>query len=189
MTEAQTPLPVTVCRADTTRWRDYRGVRLAMLLDEPTAFGSTFAREVELGDEDWRERLQGTPTWLAYEEALPLGSVTLWHAPGQPADERYLVGMWVAAHARGRGVAEALVRALLDSAAGVGARRVVLEVGEANARAERLYERMGFTRTGATCVLDHQPGITEVELEYLVPPTDHSPASHSLVTVNSEERT
>ena len=117
MTETRTPLPVTVCRADTTRWRDYRGVRLAMLLDEPTAFGSTFAREVELGDEDWRERLQGTPTWLAYEDALPLGSVTLWHAPDQPGDERYLVGMWVAAHARGRGVAEALVRALLDEAA------------------------------------------------------------------------
>lgn len=139
-----------------------------MLLDEPTAFGSTFVREVELSDADWRQRLTRAATWLAYDGTLPLGSVTLVDAD-KPADERYLVGMWVAAHARGRGVAQALVRALLDEAAREGARRVVLHVGAGNARAARFYEGMGFTPTGNTCVLDHQPGIVEVELEYPVP--------------------
>lgn len=189
MTEARSPLPITVCRADATRWRDYRGVRLAMLLDEPMAFGSTFAREVELSDEQWRDRVAGGASWLAYDGTQPLGSVTLWQAPDQPDPERYLVGMWVAAHARGRGVAEALVRALLDEADGLGARRVVLHVGETNLRAARFYERMGFLPTGATCVLEHQPEVTEVELECLVPPDGVSLASHSHVTVNSEERT
>jgi ribosomal protein S18 acetylase RimI-like enzyme len=161
-----------------------------MLLDEPMAFGSTFAHEVELSDELWRERLgAGATTWLAYDGALPLGSVTLWQAPDQRDSERHVVGMWVAAHARGRGVSEALVRALLDGAAGLGVRRVVLHVGETNFRAARFYERMGFRPTGATCVLEHQPEVTEVELECLVLPDGVSPASHSQVTVNSEERT
>ncbi|HEV7145818.1 MAG TPA: GNAT family N-acetyltransferase [Pedococcus sp.] len=170
MTDTAPHPPVTVCRADAERWRDYRGVRLAMLLDEPTAFGSTFMREVELSDENWRERLARVATWLAYDGALPLGSVTMQQSTDQAAQERYLVGMWVAAHARGRGVAQALVRALLDEAAGEGARRVVLHVGEGNARAARFYEGMGFTPTGDTCVLEHQPGIIEVELECLVSP-------------------
>ena len=160
-----------------------------MLLDEPMAFGSTFAHEVGFSDELWSERLAGGRVWLAYEGDLPLGSVTLWQAPDQPSVERYLVGMWVAAHARGRGVAEALVRALLDEAAGLGVRRVVLHVGETNVRATRFYERMGFTPTGATCVLEHEPEVTEVELERLGLCDGSSPASHSLVTVNSEERT
>lgn len=168
MTEARSRLAPTVCRADSTRWRDYRGVRLAMLLDEPTAFGSTFAREVGFSDQQWLERIATSTVLLAYEGSLPVGSVTLWQAPDQPSDERYLVGMWVAAHARGTGAGDALVQALLDEAAALRVRRVLLHVGETNARAAALYRRMGFTPTGGQLVLEHQPDVTELELERLL---------------------
>lgn len=48
----------------------------------------------------------------------------------------------------GRGLGSALVTALLDEAAGRGARRVHLEVRASNARAQHLYERFGFERSG-----------------------------------------
>lgn len=50
----------------------------------------------------------------------------------------------VAAEARGRGVAEALMTAALRHAVAEGARRVVLSTSEAMRAARRLYERLGF---------------------------------------------
>lgn len=48
--------------------------------------------------------------------------------------------------ARGRGVGEALTRAVLDRARELGLRRVVLSSLDSMKAAHRLYERIGFTR-------------------------------------------
>ncbi|WP_328614234.1 GNAT family N-acetyltransferase [Amycolatopsis sp. NBC_00355] len=52
----------------------------------------------------------------------------------------------VAPSARGRGVGEALTRAVLDRARALGLRRVVLSSLDGMRAAHRLYERLGFTR-------------------------------------------
>lgn len=52
----------------------------------------------------------------------------------------------VAAEARGRGVAEALVREMLDRARRAGKARMVLSSSKHMRAAHRLYERLGFTR-------------------------------------------
>ncbi len=80
-----------------------------------------------------------------------LGSVTV-VLPGTPLAEVSEPGeaefrmLSVAAAARGRGVGEALVRAVLDRARALGADRVVLSSAEQMRAAHRLYERLGFTR-------------------------------------------
>ncbi|MPY77028.1 MAG: GNAT family N-acetyltransferase [Actinophytocola sp.] len=48
--------------------------------------------------------------------------------------------------ARGRGVGELLTRAVIDRARELGCGRVVLCVVDKNAKAIRLYDRLGFTR-------------------------------------------
>jgi ribosomal protein S18 acetylase RimI-like enzyme len=149
-------------------WKVQRGVRLAMLLDTPLAYGSTFAREVAFPDELWVERMAHSAGWLAFEGEQPVGAVTLFHAPDQPTDEALLVAMWVASHARGRGAADRLVATLLDHARGTGLRRVLLDVADGNTRAIGFYERTGFTRTGRTGVLPHQPHVSEFEMDYLL---------------------
>lgn len=159
---------LSVGRLAPSQWQVYRGVRLAMLLDAPLAFGSTFASDVRLSDDQWQSRAAGAPTWLAHEGELPVGAVTLFRYPEQAADEACLVAMWVAAHARGRGVADALVGALLDHARSAGLRRVTLDVAHANRRAVAFYERMGFTPTGREGTLAHDPAVTELELEHLL---------------------
>ena len=78
------------------------------------------------------------------------------------------MAMWVASHARGRGVADALVRALVEHARAAGLRRVTLDVADDNERAIGFYERLGFTRTGRTGELPHQPGVTEFEMELVL---------------------
>jgi RimJ/RimL family protein N-acetyltransferase len=157
-----------VCRADASQWQVHRSVRLAMLLDTPLAYGSTFAREVALTGAQWRARMRDSTSWLAREGDQPVGSVTLYRFPEQAADEGCLVAMWVAAHARGRGVADALVEALLDHAREMGLRRVTLDVADDNPRARGFYRRMGFVPTGRTGALPHHPELTEHELERVI---------------------
>ena len=161
------PPSLRVCRVEPSLWKVQRGVRLAMLLDTPRAYGSTFVREVAFPDELWVERMKDSAGWLAFEVDQPVGAVTLYHAPDQPEGEAHLVAMWVASHARGRGVADRLVETLLDHARRTGLRRVTLDVADDNSRAIGFYERAGFTRTGRTGELPHQPQVREFEMEYL----------------------
>ncbi len=128
-------------------WQLYRAVRLAMLLDEPTAYGSNFAREVAYDEERWRS-LFGQAIFLAESgDGLPLGAATLLRL--DPADVPEIVAMWVAGHARGRGIADALVDAAVTEAAAGGAAEVRLHVLLDNPRALAFYERSGFAFDGA----------------------------------------
>ena len=72
------PLPpvAPVVPVEPSLWQVVRGVRLAMLLDTPLAYGSTFAREVAFPDELWVDRMADSSGWLAFEGELPVGSVT-----------------------------------------------------------------------------------------------------------------
>jgi ribosomal protein S18 acetylase RimI-like enzyme len=62
--------------------------------------------------------------------------------------EVQLVSLWVDPLARGRGVAQSLIRAVAGWARALGAERVVLFVQEANAPGRALYLRAGFRPTG-----------------------------------------
>lgn len=60
----------------------------------------------------------------------------------------YLISLWVASQARGRGVGEALIDAVVDWARSEGYAQLVLEAGIENRPAVALYKRKGFKPTG-----------------------------------------
>ncbi len=62
--------------------------------------------------------------------------------------EVQLISMWVDPRARGRGAAQALIRAVASWGREVGARRVVLFVQEVNTPGQALYLKAGFHPTG-----------------------------------------
>jgi len=74
-----------------------------------------------------------------------------------------LTSLWVDPRFRGRGVGTALIGAVEDWAKSQDLTQVVLWVTEANRSAERLYERLGFKRTGR--VSEVRPGEPAVEHE------------------------
>lgn len=63
-------------------------------------------------------------------------------------DEMHLLNITVAPAVQGRGHARFLIDALLDSCSAHAARELWLEVRESNARARRIYERLGFAQVG-----------------------------------------
>jgi GNAT superfamily N-acetyltransferase len=137
-------------------------VRLAALKDAPYAFGSKYEREVHAHEGNWRKRLAGRSQFVAELDGTVAGT-----AGGIASDDpnAALISMWVAPAARGKGVGEALVHAVLDWARGEGYPAIRLWVTDGNDAAERLYLRCGFTRTGASQpVFPGEPRI-EIEME------------------------
>ena len=117
-----------------------------MLLDHPSAYGSTFTREAAFTEDTWRGRIGPGVFQALRSDGLPLGSATLlWEHPGQ---DPVIVAMWVAGHARGSGVADDLMSACLELAAERGESRVRLDVMGDNPRAVAFYLRAGFVFEG-----------------------------------------
>lgn len=128
--------------------------------DAPHAFGSKYEREVHAGEDKWRSRLAGGSQFVAEVDGEVAGT-----AGGIASEDAsaMLISMWVAPAARGTGVGELLVQAVLDWARDEGYPAVRLWVTEGNVAAERLYLRCGFVRTGATQPVF--PGEPRMELE------------------------
>ena len=146
-------------------WQALRDIRLEALQDAPTAFGSTYERETERGEAHWRDRIARGGTFLAFvlEVAAtePAGLIGGYQEDLATVE---LVSMYVRPRARGRGVGEALVAAVIDWAGNRNAERVHLWMTETNAPARALYERCGFTLTGERQPLPSDPSLGEVAM-------------------------
>ncbi len=143
-----------------------RVLRLQALHDAPSAFGSTYEREVAFPDDVWANRLRpdGHPHFVcARDDGEAVGMVAVAFDESDP-QIAWLVGMWVDASVRGTGAADALVREALECAGSHGRRVVRLHVTDGNVRAEGLYCRLGFVRTGSSFVRDRD-GVAEIEME------------------------
>ncbi|MBW0101607.1 GNAT family N-acetyltransferase [Pseudonocardia sp. KRD291] len=128
-------------------WALWRDLRLASLADAPEAFHSRLADWVGASEAQWRERLD-TPGryFVADLDGRPAGMVC-----GMPPDAVGvcdLLSLWVAPFARGHGVGDALVGAVVDWAGEQGAERVALHVVVGNHVASGLYLRNGFVDQG-----------------------------------------
>lgn len=141
---------IRAVRAD--EWRRWREVRLRMLRDDADFFSTRYDDMVREPESTWRawvaEAAAGLEKTLfvAEEDGRWLGVVGGF-ARVDP-QEVQLISMWVDPNARGRGIAQRLIRAVAGWALGRGSGRVVLFVQEANAPAQALYERAGFSATG-----------------------------------------
>jgi GNAT superfamily N-acetyltransferase len=153
-------------------WQALRDIRLQALRDAPDAFGSTYARESAFGESVWHQRATRDGSFLAFiPEASSSGAAGLAGGFREAAGVVELVSMFVRPQARGRGVGEALIGAVVGWARARNATSVHLWVTETNKPARRLYERCGFTAAGERQPLPSNPSLGEIGmtrlLEYL----------------------
>jgi ribosomal protein S18 acetylase RimI-like enzyme len=143
-------------------WEQMRDVRLAALAEAPSAFGSSYAREVAFTEEQWRGRINDrSVTFFARvysADAAPAGLAGV-YVDGGNAN---LVSMWVSPSARGLGVGKALIEAAAAWAKARDFGRLFLWVTESNTPARRLYDQCGFTPTGERQPLPSDPALTEI---------------------------
>ena len=119
--------------------------------------------------ERWRDRLVHLAWFVAEEDGERVGL-----AAGKPSYDglshrRNLISMWVHPTRRGSGIAARLVRAVVEWAAGNGAREVALWVADGNERAAGVYRRAGFVPTGRRQPLPSNPAVGEEEWVLALP--------------------
>ncbi len=107
---------------------------------ETAAFASPWSRQFFL------EELQAAHAGsiLCQREGRPIGYVVYWELPG----ELDIHNVAVHPQCRRQGVARAMLRNLIESAAKRGLRRMTLEVRRSNDPAQTLYRSMGFEVCG-----------------------------------------
>jgi ribosomal protein S18 acetylase RimI-like enzyme len=151
-------------------WKDLKEIRLAALLDSPTAFAVSHATAAAYSDAEWRERASPArqPRYvLAWHDLKPVGMV----GDAFDADGIYtLIAMWVAPMARGAGIAERLVAAVQARARAAGQGCVQLSVVPDNRAAVRLYRKMGFEFIAQTEALASHPEIMVQRMRWSVGP-------------------
>ncbi|HKB34553.1 MAG TPA: GNAT family N-acetyltransferase [Candidatus Dormibacteraeota bacterium] len=133
-------------RLEPEDWKVFRTIRLAALKEAPYAFGSTWEGEINRSDEDWRQAVTSRLRFVAVLDDQVVGMAA--GGESNVTGTAALTSLWVDPGARGRGVGDRLVTAVLEWAKAEGFSQVLLWVTEGNSRAESLYRRNGFSRSG-----------------------------------------
>ena len=144
----------------------FKNVRLRALQDSPTAFGSTYAKESQFPDEEWRKRAvrwssEGSAIFLAMDGDAGCGIIGAYEEEEQQAQ---VISMWVAPEVRRAGVGKRLVDAVVDWARSRAVCELKLMVTSVNPGAMAFYTRLGFGLTGTTAVYPNDAAITEFEM-------------------------
>lgn len=125
-------------------WDILKEIRLAALLDAPTAFGVTHSAAMANTELQWRDRAahRGPGRFtLAMRNGVAVGIVgRVLHSP----TESNLIAMWVTPAERGTPVARRLVDAVKSEAIAQNYARIILEVAPTNIRAASFYQKQGF---------------------------------------------
>lgn len=146
----------------------FKAIRLRALEDSPTAFGSNYARESQLSDEEWLQRsrrwtTEGSIGYIAFDGESPCGLVASYTEEQDP-QSAHVISMWVDPSVRRAGVGTVLIEALKTWGASRGLSQLRLMVTSVNADAIGFYERLGFRMTGKTEPYPNDPAILEYEM-------------------------
>lgn len=161
---------VIIRRAVTEDWPVCREIRLRALREEPTAYESTFDDERHLSDQQWRDRLERASTFLAVDHEEKVVGMAV--AVVQDDGDMMIVALYVAPETRGRGIAGRLLDEIAKMAVLRGSRRLVLDVADRNAAAERCYHRYGFVPVGQRVPMRRDPSVFRTRLAYALPGPD-----------------
>ena len=146
----------------------FKAVRLRALLDSPTSFSGTYAKESQLSVEDWLERSlrwssDGSIGLLAFDNGNACGIVA-GYVELHDSLQAHVVSMWVDPAYRRLGVGVVLIDALQEWAKARGVLALKLMVTSVNLGAIKFYERIGFCTSGKVAPYPNDPAITEYEM-------------------------
>jgi ribosomal protein S18 acetylase RimI-like enzyme len=125
-----------------------RELRLESLRLLPASFAADLAQEEAMMKEEWLSRLASAVSFGGFVDGK-LSGMVVFSRPSRPklAHTGDVGAMYVRDSARGTGLSDALMAALLEHASHV-VEQVQLTVNAENARAIKFYERHGFREIG-----------------------------------------
>lgn len=126
----------------------YREIRLQALEHHPEAFQATYESVADLPLDAYRQRLRRYALFGGFIGGQLCGFVGFFPLKNPKISHKGLLwGMYVKEDARGSGLAEKMVEAVVEHARGE-VEQVLISVIADNDRARRFYEKMGFEPYG-----------------------------------------
>jgi ribosomal protein S18 acetylase RimI-like enzyme len=142
-------MTISVRRLDVPDVPALRDLRLESLRLHPECFGADLEAEEALSVDDMAARMRTGFSFGGFVDGELSGLVVFVKPNRRKTGHTGELGaMYVRAKARGTGLADALVEAVIDQAVKSGAEQIKLTVNAENPRAIRLYERHGFRTIG-----------------------------------------
>lgn len=146
-------LPMEIRRLTSADAAAYRTVRLASLLEMPTAFAASYEEERGWPLSTYQQRLDTRPdraTFGAFDGPKLVGIVTLGREhTAKLMHKAHIWGMYVLPEMRGRSAGRKLLQHAIELARSIPEiRQVNVSANGANAPALRLYESAGFRAFG-----------------------------------------
>jgi len=139
---------------------------LRALLDSPTAYGSTYDREIVFVEVDWQNRLDrhDAATFVGVQDDETVVGLATGAIDDDISEIAWLLSMWVDPIARGNDVASLLIAEVIAWSELQNCTTLRLQVTDGNTSAERAYSKRGFQRTGVTEIRDRDQ-MLEFEME------------------------
>jgi ribosomal protein S18 acetylase RimI-like enzyme len=126
----------------------YRDIRLEGLRHDPDAFGSTSEHENAMELSWFADRIVKGNVFGAFVRGDLVGVAGYWPQEGEKERHKAMLwGMYVRGAARGSGLGESLIEAVVEHATG-RVEQLQLGVATGNASALRLYKKTGFSEYG-----------------------------------------
>jgi ribosomal protein S18 acetylase RimI-like enzyme len=123
----------------------YQELRVQGFIRQPLDFRVAPEDETDLSRDAIADRIRGTFVAGGFDAEGLAGIAGLTRLSGMKLRHKALLwGMYVHERARGRGLANELMRVLMNEASALGVAQVILTVMADNIRAQRLYQRWGF---------------------------------------------
>ncbi|MCV0429105.1 MAG: GNAT family N-acetyltransferase [Roseibium sp.] len=126
----------------------FRQIRLEALKNEPSSYASSYEDWIILTTEDWQERLK-EPVFVAFQAGEPVGIMGLLRQRASKMSHRATIVMvYVRENLRGNGIADKLLKAVVETSGERGIAQLELTVSAENMAAIEFYKRQGFTEVG-----------------------------------------
>ncbi|HRJ77507.1 GNAT family N-acetyltransferase [bacterium] len=130
----------------------YNELRCEMLRAHPDAFGDSLEEHLARGFAEVQRRLEGkedSQVFGAFLDGHLVGAAGFFRESHNKARHVATIwGVYTRPQVRGQGVSAALIKLALEALRGLGVDLVQLDVGSHNVPARRVYEQLGFVKTG-----------------------------------------
>jgi L-amino acid N-acyltransferase YncA len=132
-------------------WKELKEIRLELLRDYPTNFGSSFSEEQLFSDEVWQNRLSKTTVtyYGVFDKDQLIGiSVLVKNPRSKMAHSATINSVYVKPSHQYKGLAYMLLNEIFEEAKVNHIEQLTLSVVSTNERALKLYKRLGFVEYG-----------------------------------------
>jgi RimJ/RimL family protein N-acetyltransferase len=133
-------------------WREFSRVRLKALKSDPLVFGSSYEKESQFAEADWRSRLQQTAdsaVFMLFAGEMPIGITGVSVFRDDPTGKTAMLwGSWLEPDFRGKGLSELIYQARLDWAKRhPNVKRIIVSHRASNLASKYANQKHGFTFT------------------------------------------